>query len=155
MEEHTILGSGAKILNLRAKFIMKKYSFTGPDIMAITGNHMAVIGMPMRFVGDEMKDKLDVNRKYDKNIVVGEDVWIGARAILLSGVTIGRGTIVSAGAVVSKDVPPYSVVGGVPARILKFRWTLDEIVAHEQEVYPLEERMDVLQLKTVLNQKSM
>ena len=60
---------------------------------------------------------------------------------LLSGVHIGRGAIVAAGAVVSKDVPPYSIVGGIPARIIKFRWTIEEILEHEHILYPEEERL--------------
>jgi acetyltransferase-like isoleucine patch superfamily enzyme len=54
-------------------------------------------------------------------ITIGDDVWIGFRAIILSGVTIGEGSIVGAGAVVTKDVAPYSIVGGVPARLIRKR----------------------------------
>lgn len=60
-------------------------------------------------------------------IVVGNDVWIGARAIILSGVTIGDGAIIGAGAVVTHEVPPYAVVGGVPAKIIRFRYSKDQI----------------------------
>ena len=56
------------------------------------------------------------------NIVIGDDVWIGYRATIMSGVKIGQGAIVAAGAVVTKDVPPYAVVGGVQAKILKYRF---------------------------------
>lgn len=52
-------------------------------------------------------------------IVVEDEVWVGAGAIILGGVTIGRGAVVAAGAVVTKDVPPYTLVGGVPARAIK------------------------------------
>lgn len=54
-------------------------------------------------------------------IEIGNDCWIGAKAIILDGVRIGDGSVIAAGAVVTKDVPPYSVVGGVPAKILKYR----------------------------------
>ena len=54
----------------------------------------------------------------DQPVVIGADVWIGCRAIILKGVHIGRGAIVAAGSVVTKDVPPYSVVGGVPAKVI-------------------------------------
>jgi len=54
--------------------------------------------------------------------VIGNDVWIGANAIMLQGVTIGDGAIVAAGAVVTKDVPPYAIVGGVPAKVIKYRF---------------------------------
>jgi len=55
-------------------------------------------------------------------IIVEDDVWIGTRAMILSGVRIGQGAIIAAGAVVTKDVPPYSIVGGNPAKIIKYRF---------------------------------
>jgi len=56
-----------------------------------------------------------------RGIVVEADCWIGAGSMILDGVRIGRGTVVAAGAVVTRDVPPYSVVAGVPARVIKSR----------------------------------
>lgn len=56
------------------------------------------------------------------DIVIGNDVWIGYEAVILAGVTIGDGAIIGARAVVTKDVPPYTVVGGVPARQIKRRF---------------------------------
>jgi len=64
-------------------------------------------------------------------IVVEDDVWIGHGAIILSGVTIGRGAVVAAGAVVTKDVPRYSIVAGNPARVVKNRFTEQQIREHE------------------------
>lgn len=60
-----------------------------------------------------------------KEVVIGNDVWIGTRVIILPGVTIGNGSIIAAGAVVTKDVPPYSVVGGNPAKVIKSRIDVD------------------------------
>lgn len=57
--------------------------------------------------------------------VIGNDVWIGANVMVLRGVTIGDGAVVAAGAVVTRDVPPYSIVGGVPARVLRSRFDQD------------------------------
>ena len=56
-----------------------------------------------------------------------DDVWLGHNAIVLSGVTIGQGAVVAAGALVVNDVPPYSIVGGVPAKVIKYRFTEDVI----------------------------
>ena len=59
--------------------------------------------------------------------MVGDDVWIGYRALILDGVSIGQGAVVAAGAVVTRDVPPYAIVGGVPARVLKYRFASDVV----------------------------
>ena len=61
------------------------------------------------------------------DIIVEDDVWFGHGATVLSGVHIGQGAVISAGAVVTKDVPPYAIVGGVPARIIKYRFS-DEMI---------------------------
>jgi acetyltransferase-like isoleucine patch superfamily enzyme len=60
-------------------------------------------------------------------ITIGSDVWIGTKSVILSGVTIGHGAIVAAGSVVTKDVPPYAIVGGNPARVIKYRFTAEII----------------------------
>jgi acetyltransferase-like isoleucine patch superfamily enzyme len=62
-------------------------------------------------------------------IVVGNDVWVGTRAIVLSGVRIGDGAIVAAGSVVTKDVPPYAIVAGNPARLIRYRFSEETVAA--------------------------
>lgn len=61
------------------------------------------------------------------DIIVDDDVWIGYGATIMSGVHIGQGAVVAAGAVVTKDVPPYAIVGGVPAKVLKYRFDQEMI----------------------------
>lgn len=141
MYENTNIGTGGVIMNTRAKFIMKKGSLASIDLLVVTGNHLSVPGMFIRDVTDGVKDRLDVDRQYDRDVIVEEDVWIGARVTLLCGVRVGRGAIVAAGAVVTRDVPPYAIVGGVPAKVVSYRFGLEEIKRHEEALYTKEERL--------------
>lgn len=68
-----------------------------------------------------------------KTTRIGNDVWIGARCIVMDGVTIGNGAIVAAGSVVTKDVPPFAVVGGAPAKFIKFRFS-QEVIDRLEEI---------------------
>lgn len=76
-------------------------------------------------------DKKDVIDSWDNkgDIVIGNDVWIGYEAVIMAGVTIGDGAIIGTRAVVTKDVPPYAIVGGVPAKMIKKRFTEETIVS--------------------------
>ena len=82
----------------------------GPGVRIHATNHSADLHLPMM---------LQPLREAD--VVIEDDVWLGANVIVTSGVRIGRGAIVAAGAVVTKDVPPYAIVGGVPAKVLRMR----------------------------------
>ena len=70
-------------------------------------------------------------------IIVEDDVWIGHGAILLSPMRVGRGAIVAAGSVVVKEVPRYAIVGGNPAKVIKMRFTSEQIEEHERVLYPI------------------
>lgn len=71
---------------------------------------------------------MDISESFGKgDIVVSDDAWIGYGSTVMSGVTIGQGAVVAAGSVVTKDVPPYAIVGGVPAKVIKYRFEQDMI----------------------------
>ena len=93
------------------KIKIGNYVHTGANVMIIAFNH----GFDTRGVPTIQQDY------YDANISIGDDVWIGGGSIILAGVTIGKGAIIAAGAVVNSDVPEYAIVGGVPAKVLKYR----------------------------------
>lgn len=141
MEEHTSIPGGAMILNPRSKFIMKKRSFASYNLCVCPGNHAVVKGMWKNEVSDAVKDKMFPDKRFDKDIVVEEDVWMGINVTLLSGAHIGRGCIIGAGCVVSGTTPPYSVIVGNPWRIIKFVFKPEEIIEHEKQLYPEEERL--------------
>lgn len=101
----------------------------GPNLTIIAGDHnYKSVG---KFICDE-KNKLPEN---DQDVIIESDVWIGCNVTILKGVTIGRGSVVAACACVTKDIPPYSIVGGIPAQVLKRRFTDEQIAEHENIIY--------------------
>ena len=129
------------IMNARARFVLKRWSGAAEELMVVSGNHMSIVGKSVKDVTDAVKDKEDTKGEYDKDIIVDEDVWMGARVTLLSGVHIGRGAELGTGTVVRKSIPPYAVVIGNPAKIVGFRFTPEEIIEHEKMLYKEEERL--------------
>jgi acetyltransferase-like isoleucine patch superfamily enzyme len=98
MQEHASLSSDSLIMNGRARFKMGANSMAAVGLTVVTGDHMSLKGKLFRQVTDEVKDKLDVHHRYDSDVIVEEDVWIGTHVTLLNGCHIGRGAIVGGGA---------------------------------------------------------
>lgn len=122
------LGENNLLMSTRAKIKMGNHIMTGPNVCIITGNHRTdLVGRYMNTVGNE--EKLPEN---DKDVIIEGDNWIGAGAMILSGVKVGFGSIVGGGAVVTKDIPPYAIVGGVPAVVIGYRFNQEEIIEHEK-----------------------
>ena len=132
------IGDGSKFSRTQ----IGRYCSIGPNVECIFGRHPAhtfvsthpaffsinhSIGLSyveeQRF--QEHPEPLDKEGKY--SILIGNDVWIGANVAILDGITIGDGAIIAANALITKDVPPYTIVGGVPAKELKKRFTDEQI----------------------------
>ena len=122
-----------------AIFEMKENAECAPGLVVINNQHNSRVGQWMR---DSEKDKYN---SYG-NVIVEEEASLGANVTLLAGVTIGRGAQVGAGSVCRNSCPPYSIVMGNPAKVVGFRFTPDEILEHEKNLYPKEMRLaeDVL-----------
>lgn len=110
-----------------------KYCSIGPDCRIGLGVHPVtefISSHPVFYSNSKYTQNSFSDGVYFREnieVVIHNDVWIGSNVIVLDGVTIADGAVIAAGSVVTKDVPPYAVVGGVPARIIKFRFNADEI----------------------------
>lgn len=127
--DFTYIGQNSRV----SRTTVGKFTCIGPDVLINLGNHPTngFVSIHPAFFSTSRQSGIafvskDLFVEYE-NCVIGNDVWIGARAIILSGVTIGDGVIVGAGSVVTKDVPAYAIVAGVPAKVLRYRFNADQI----------------------------
>ena len=122
VDSHVYIGDGSDVqignrcqINHNSSLTNVKignFVMIGPEVVFLSQMHRTdSIQIPM----------IEQGKLNFKQTIVEEDVWIGQRAIIMPGINIGKGSIIGAAAVVTKDVPPYAVVGGIPARIIKRR----------------------------------
>lgn len=123
------IGPYAILYSATSNIYIKDNVIIGPRVSIMTANH------PIDKIGVAIIDNHEIDDKCSANIVINEDVWIGTNVVVLKGVTIGRGAVIAAGAVVNKDVAPYDIVGGVPARKIGERFTKEQIAEHERLLY--------------------
>jgi acetyltransferase-like isoleucine patch superfamily enzyme len=115
--------SGVSIIKIGSKVMF------GPNVTIMGGDHRTnLIGKYMY----DVKEKIPEN---DKDVLIEDDVWIGANALILKGVTIGRGSVIGAGSIVVNSVPPYSIYVGSPPLKIRSRWDVDTIALHEQKLH--------------------
>lgn len=122
------IGNYCRIQSGKADIYIGSHCMITSFVTINAGNHRTdLIGKLMKEV--KMEEKLPEN---DKEIVIEDDVWIGMGASILNGVHIGRGSVIGSGAVVTKDVPPYSIYTGVPEKRIRSRFTPEQIEEHER-----------------------
>ncbi len=130
------IGSGATLMATESRIIIGNKVLMGPNVTIIGGDHNT------SQVGKFMYDVLEKRPEDDQDVIIEDDVWIGSGAIILKGVRLGRGSIVAAGAVVKKEVPPYTIVAGVPAKVIAIRFgNLETISRHDHALYPPNKRL--------------
>ena len=99
----------------------------------LLASSVSIVGRRDHTFEKPMKTIWDGERGHNGLTVIEDDVWIGTHSIIMSGVTVGKGSIVAAGSVVTKDVPPCMIVGGNPARVLKPRFISEhDIIKHRE-----------------------
>lgn len=125
------IGQGCRFQSTLKRIVIGNQVMFGPNVSVHSGNHrIDMIGRYMKDIKLEEKKPAD-----DKDIYIEDDVWVGAGAIILQGVNIGKGSVIGAGAVINKDVKPYSIVVGTPSQKTLQRFSEDEIKKHEKILY--------------------
>ncbi len=149
------LGDGTRFLNSSMGYasyisdhsfvknaVIGRYTCIANEVMTVAGNHpvsfasvhpafYSVTQVPSYVKQSKFEEFKYINSEKKISVKIGNDVWIGARAMILEGVTIGDGVVVAAGAIVTRDIPPYAIVGGVPAKIIRYRFdekTIQELL---------------------------
>jgi len=129
IEDFSYIASNSRVTNSK----IGKFCCIGSDVIIGPGKHPSrsfVSSHPIFYSPAGQSQITFVTEAiFDEfaQINIGNDVWIGTRAIILDGITIGNGAIVGAGSVVTKDIPPYAIAAGIPATILRYRFDTTEI----------------------------
>lgn len=127
----TSIPKGSTFYCTEAPLTIGRKVIFGPNPTIITGDHR--IDLIGKYIIDVTVDeKLPEN---DAPVVIEDDVWCGANVTILKGVTIGHGSVIAAGAVVTKSFPSYSIIGGVPAKLIKMRFSEEKIKNNDRLLY--------------------
>lgn len=138
------IGSNALFIAARSEIVIGNNVIIAPGVTVRGGTHN------IDEIGAYMSDVRIKDNHHDKGVQIEDDVWIGSNAIILHGVTIGRGSVIGAGSIVTRSTPPYSISVGNPAKLLRFRFNKKQILFHEQSLYPLDKRFSIEQIDQFL-----
>jgi acetyltransferase-like isoleucine patch superfamily enzyme len=119
-DDYSFIGKGSIIY---PKVSIGKYTMLANNVSIISNDHS---------FNDPEIPIIFSKRPVLKKTIIGADVWVGANSIIMGGLTIGDGAIIAAGSIVTKNVNPYEIVGGSPAKYIKSRFTNEEILIHKK-----------------------
>lgn len=134
LHKNSTLGKFHKIINYTGSFIIKENTAVSQSLTVVTGNHIPTVGIPQSILAPS-----HINDK-ETDIIVEEDVWIGINVTLIAGAHVNRGVIIGACSLVNKNIPPYAIVAGCPAKIIGVKFSIEQIIKHEKLLYPKEKR---------------
>lgn len=127
--KYTHIGPNVLMYATLKKIHIGKCVMLAPNVVIVTGNHRTdMVGEYMAFITD--KDKLPEN---DQEVVIEDDVWVGSGCTIMMGVTIGKGSIIHAGQVITRNVPPYTIYINEKLKVKRF--TNEQIIEHETLLY--------------------
>ncbi len=131
------IGNRSIMWAVHSRIVIGDKVIMGPEVVIMGGDHNTTLAGKFMIDFRESENQPE----NDKDVILETDIWVGARAIILKGVRVGRGAVIGAGAVVTRSVPPYWVVGGNPARPLRLRGSVEQIMAHERILYAPDARL--------------
>ena len=145
MDDYSIIQDRNNFISYDGKLVLGKYSVISSGCIIVPANHQPAVGVPfyvatMTHIGDD-----------SRTIEIAEDVWVGAGCILLPKCKIGRGAIVGAGSLVTKEIPPYAVAVGHPAKVVAAKFSKEMIIEHEKSLYDDSERMSLADVEALFD----
>ncbi len=134
LDDWTRLQGDTRVTSAGGILRVKKFSAISAGCIFVPGGHIPTVGLPQFLSFTHINDTKSI-------VTIEEDVWVGSRCTFLEKAHVGRGAVIGANSLVNKEIPPYAVVVGSPARVIAVRFTLEQILRHEQILYPPEERL--------------
>ena len=143
LDDYTLVQPRSNFVMAGGSVYIKKWSSLSFNCTIVTGNHKPTVGLNQRVI-----ERYHIN-DVESDIVIGEDCWVGANVTILSGTYLRRGSVVGACSLLNKQYPPYAVLVGIPARIIGVKFTIDQIIEHEECLYPPQERLSKDELESI------
>jgi len=135
------IGQRATFISTESTIHIGNKVLFGPGVTIVTGDHS------ISKIGVFIKDNRTKEPEDDQPVVIEDDVWVGSNVTILKGVRVGRGSVLASCALILADILPYTIVGGVPCKIIKTRFTLAQAIEHEKILYREGDRFPPNQLR--------